>query len=81
MKRTITYKSLEMEIDYFYYPAERCIRYDSNLDGYPGYPSTVLINNVFHAKENINKFIDEMDWWDTLEELIIEIEADEDNNN
>ena len=77
MKRTITFKSLEMVVDYHYYPAERCIRYDSNLEGYPGYPSTVLINNVYHAGEEINKFIDEMDWWSTLEEIIKEIEADE----
>lgn len=77
MKRTITFKSLEIVVDYHYYPAERCIRYDSNLEGYPGYPSTVLINNVYHAREEINKFIDEMDWWSTLEEMIKEIEADE----
>lgn len=77
MKRTITFKSLEMIVDYHYYPAERCIRYDSNLEGYPGYPSTVLINNVYHAGEEINKFIDKMDWWSTLEEMIKEIEADE----
>ena len=77
MKRTIIFKSLEMIVDYHYYPAERCIKYDSNLEGYPGYPSTVLINNVFHAKEEINKFIDEMDWWSTLEELIREIEENE----
>lgn len=77
MKRTIKFKSLEMDIIYFYYPAERCIRYDSNLEGYPGYPSTVLINNVFHAKENINKFIDEMDWWNTLEQIIKEEEENE----
>lgn len=81
MKRTITFKSLEMVVDYHYYPAERCIRYDSNLEGYPGYPSTVLINNVYHAGEEINKFIDEIDWWSALEEIIKEIEADEDNNN
>ena len=81
MKRTITFKSLEMVVDYHYYPAERCIRYDNNLEGYPGYPSIVLINNVYHAGEEINKFIDEMDWWSALEEIIKEIEADEDNNN
>jgi hypothetical protein len=37
----------------------------------------VLINNIYHAGEEINKFIDEMDWWSTLEEMIKEIEADE----
>lgn len=81
MKRTIEFKSLPMEVHYFYYPAERCIRYDSNLEGYPGYPSTVLINDVFHAGESISEFIDEMDWWNTLEDLIRETEENENNDN
>lgn len=69
---SINLKELPIEVEYKYIPEERCIRYDEDLGGYPGYPAQVFLGNIFHNKENINKFIDEMDWWDYIEELVLE---------
>lgn len=71
MKISINLKRLPIEVEFNYIPEERCIKYDEDLAGYPGYPEILIIQNAFHYKENINAFIDEMDWWDYIEELVL----------
>lgn len=68
----VNLKELPIEVEFNYIPEEKCIKYDGDLVGYPGYPEILIIQNVFHNKENINAFIDEMDWWDYIEQLVLE---------
>ena len=72
MKITINLKGLEVVVEYEYYKAESCIRYDEDLAGYPGSSSFLSIGNVFHGEINIYNFINEMDWWQLIEELVLE---------
>jgi len=69
---TINLKELPIEVEYEYVPEEPMVWRTQNGDGYPGFPEQALIQNISHNKENINKFIDEMDWWDYIEELVLE---------
>ena len=69
---SINLKELPIEVDCDYYPEEPMVRYYPDGSGYPGSGPEIHINNVWHAKELINEFIDEMDWWDLIEELVLD---------
>lgn len=68
---TVNLKELPIEVEYEYFAPEPCIRYDEDLAGYPGCSEYLSIRNVFHANVNIYKFINEMDWWQLIEELVL----------
>lgn len=73
MKIEITYKSLPIVVEYKYIPGEKCIKYDNDLSGYPGYPEQIKMCYVFHAGEDITDFIYELPTaWGEIEELILE---------
>lgn len=72
MKITINLKGLEVVVEYEYYKPEPCIRYDEDLAGYPGSSAFLSIGNIFHGGINIYNFINEMDWWQLVEELVLQ---------
>jgi hypothetical protein len=66
--KKITYKSLELTVEYTYSKPEPMTR------EYPGCPEEYNIVTVYHGDILINDFIDEMDLWDEItEQLILEI--------
>lgn len=72
MKIAINLKELPIEVEFDYFPEEEIMMYYPNGDGYPGSSAEAFIKDISHFGQNINKFIDEMDWWDYIEELVLE---------
>ena len=73
MKTEIIYKSLPIVVEYKYIPAERCVRYENDLSGYPGSSEQIEIYNIYHAGEDITDFIAEISAaWGEIEDLVLE---------
>lgn len=72
MKISIDLKRLPIEVEYVYVEPEPCIRYEEDYSGYPGADERVFIGDVFHAGQCINNFINELEWWDEIRNLVLE---------
>ena len=72
MKTILNLHGLPIEVNFEYHPSEKKERYDKNLEGYSGIDDFVSVKDVYHCNSNINTFINEMDWWQLIEEMILE---------
>ena len=84
MKRDITFKTLELRVEYTYFPGEPQEKYSGDLDGYPGSESKVEISSVYIRVANhtiiLTSFFEEAGLIYQLEEqLIQEIELEKEN--
>jgi len=72
MRKSITFLTLEIEIEFDYQPEEKEVRTLSNGDpGYPGYPASVEVSNVYIGKTDITSFFEEIGLMYRLEEQIL----------
>ena len=69
MKETITYRGIELEVEFDYQPREEEVRYDSNMEGYPGSPEYFDITGVFHEGESIWELV--VGQLEEIEEVLI----------
>lgn len=67
---TITYRGVEMEVDFEYNPEEKEERYDHNMTGHPGSPESADVYEVRVNGGDISLLLD--DQFDKIEERILE---------
>ena len=71
MEITITFKGVELDVDFDYQPAEAMVMYYTDGSGYPGCPATVeQINSVYFMDVDFTEFFENED--EELEEAILE---------
>lgn len=70
---TVYYDGVEFEVDYYYQPAEKEVRYDSNNTGYPGCPEYLEINGVSIRGVNVTDLCNDHGIIEKLEEKMIEM--------
>ena len=75
MKQSIIYKGIELEVSFDYQPEEPEVRYDSNMEGYPGCPESINLTAIEHNGENFSEFFED------LQDEIIEILFEERNED
>ena len=71
MKMSLIFNKLPIIVEYKHHLEELQIRWDNNMEGYPGYPEYVEILDLYHAGEKITDFIAEMDLWEDIEKLVL----------
>jgi len=72
MRKSITFLTLEIEVEFDYQPEEKEVRTLSNGDpGYPGYPASVEISNIYFKGDDITSFFEESGLIYKLEEQIL----------
>jgi len=68
MESTVQFKGVEFTIDYDYQPYEKEVRYDSNMEGYPGCAEQIDIILITFQGENFTEILE--DNFTEIEELI-----------
>jgi hypothetical protein len=83
MKRDITFKTLELRVEYSYFPGEPPYKYDADLAGYPGSDDKIEISSVYiritNHTVNLTSFFEETGLIYTLEEQLLK-EIHEEND-
>lgn len=72
MIRSFTFKTLEIDVGFNYYPGEPEIRYYSDGSGYPGLPAYIEIVDIYHQTVNIFEFFEETNLLSQLEVYMME---------
>ena len=53
---TVIYRGVKFEVEYDYQPEEKQVRYDSNMEGYPGCPASIEINGINCGEVDFTEF-------------------------
>lgn len=67
--RSIKYKGVELDIEFYFSPEEPMVMYYSDGSGYPGSPAEVEIYTIEHCGVDVMELLD--DQIDKIEEQLI----------
>jgi hypothetical protein len=76
VNKTIMYKGVELDIEFYFSPSEPAIMYDSDLGGHPGGGEDIELYSVDHRGEDISELIE--DQLEDIETMLIELMYDTD---
>jgi hypothetical protein len=76
--KTIKYKGVELDIEFYFSPSEASVMYYSDGSGYPGCAEEVEIYSVGHNGADISELID--DQLDNIEEELLKQIHNHENN-
>ena len=76
VNKTIMYKGVELDIEFYFSPSEPAIMYDSDLGGHPGGGEDIELYSVGHRGEDISELIE--DQLEDIETMLIELMYDTD---
>lgn len=69
MTTTVTFRGIDLRVDYDYRPEEKAVRYYSDGSGYPGCAEQLDIYKITHCKEDITDLFDQK-MMEELEEVM-----------
>ena len=72
MTRYITYKEIDLEIEFDYSPEEKMVRYYSDGSGYPGCAAEVCINEILYKGTDVYDLYESLECIDDIELLVFE---------
>ena len=76
VNKTITYRGIELDVEFYFSPSEPAIMYDSDLGGHPGGGEEIELYSIGHRGEDITELIE--DQLEDIEEILIEKMYDRD---
>ena len=59
MRKSITFLTLEIEVEFDYQPEEKQVRYYPDGSGYPGCDAKVEISNIYFKENDVTSFFEE----------------------
>jgi len=75
VNKTIQYKGVELDIEFYFSPAEPEVRYYADGSGYPGCGEEIEIYSIGHRGEDVTELLED-NFSDIEEKLIEEIHND-----
>jgi hypothetical protein len=71
VNKTINYKGVELDIEFYFSPSEPAVMFNSDGTGYPGCGEVCELYSIKHCGEDIMELIE--DQLEDIEEKLIEI--------
>ena len=66
----IVFRGIDITVFGKYIPEESAVRYDSNMEGHPGYPEYFNIESIFIENTDVTDLLEEH--LDEIEKLVLE---------
>ena len=77
MKNTETIKlpgyGFELEVEFYYYPEEKPVYYDSNGTGYPGCGAEVEVTDIYMKGVNVTELVEALNGYEEIEDIILNL--------
>ena len=71
MRKSITFLTLEIEVEFDYQPEEKQVRYYPDGSGYPGCDAKVEISNIYFKGDDVTSFFEESGLIYRIEEQLL----------
>lgn len=76
LNKTISYKGVELDVEFYFSPAEPSVRYYADGSGYPGSIEDIELYSITHCGVDMMDLLE--DQFVNIEEKLIEIMYDRD---
>ena len=71
VNRTISYKGVELDVEFYFSPSEPSVRYYADGSGYPGYEEDIELYSITHCGVDMMELLE--DHFADIEEKLINI--------